>query len=75
MDNRFALLEESLAQEATRPCDRLQRGLIAQLRDANLAIDILWRAALADQEDRLAIPLAEASRAVHRALAALAPPD
>ncbi len=73
--NRFALLEERVAHATAVPITCAQRGLVAQLQDAGLTIDILWRAALANHHDELVDSLAEASYAVHRALMALNPGD
>ncbi len=66
--NRFSALEASLASEPVPITDLEWRGLVAVVRDASLAIDTLWRTALAEGKDFTAAELREASQAVHRAL-------
>lgn len=60
---------------ATRPSgrdhDRPTAHLVASLREASVTIDALWRSCLQGGSPDMAVPLGEASHAVHRALIAL----
>jgi hypothetical protein len=47
-------------------------SVVSHLRDAARMVDQLWFNALAEHSDEQAIPLGEASQAIHRALIALA---
>ncbi len=71
--NRFADMERALARERLPLTELDRRGLVAVVRDASLALDILWRTAQAEGKELTAAELREASEAVQRALDDLAP--
>lgn len=71
--NRFSDLERALESQRLTLTDLDRRGLVAVVRDASLAIDTLWRTARAEGKELTAAELREASEAVRRALADLAP--
>ena len=70
---RFDALHPLLAQAATPPVNDDGRviGLVASLREACRDVDDLWRAAIREGSDDMAVQLGEASHAIHRAFIAL----